>query len=185
MIQPEHVLRTDRRFNHASLIVVGVRGTGQASRLATTGLLRTLIVALPRGIESPRCLATITLVVERSVLSNNGQNGFRAGTAVGGSGVVTVSRSAINDNGGHGVWILPGIGAVVSENVLHRNSGSGVFADLDPSTKIHVSANVANDNLGPKEDVGCASIGDSRVYFYQNNVLTRGSSCIYQKAPLL
>ena len=80
--------------------------------------------------------ATITLVVERSVMSSNGQNGFRAGTAVGGSGVVTVSRSAINDNGGHGVSILPGVNATVSENVLHRNSGSGVFAPNELTTKI-------------------------------------------------
>ena len=129
--------------------------------------------------------ATITLVVERSVMSSNGQNGFRAGTAVGGSGVVTVSRSAINDNGGHGIWILPGIRAVVSENVLHRNSGSGVFVDLDPSNKIHFSANVADDNLGPGEDMGCEGITNNRVYFYQNNVLTHGYSCVYQKGPLL
>ena len=56
---------------------------------------------------------------------------------------------------------------------------------MDPSNKIHFSANVADDNLGPGEDMGCEGITNNRVYFYQNNVLTRGYSCVYQKGPLL
>jgi hypothetical protein len=111
---------------------------------------------------------TITLVVERSVMSNNGTNGFRAGADVDGSGVATVSRSVINDNGINGVLIGTGVQANVSENVIHRNSGAGIFADVSGAGPyfVHVSANVASNNLA--WDMQCV---DNRVYAYQNNVL--------------
>ena len=59
---------------------------------------------------------------------------FRAGTAVGGSGVVTVSRSAINDNALNGLLIGGPIGGAVSENATHRNSGYGAVISNSPRT---------------------------------------------------
>jgi hypothetical protein len=112
--------------------------------------------------------STITLVVERSVMSSNGQNGFRMGADVAGSVVATVSRSLINDNGINGILIGTNVLANVSENVVHRNSGAGIFADVSGAGPyfVHVSANVASNNLA--WDMQCV---DNRVYAYQNNVL--------------
>jgi hypothetical protein len=92
--------------------------------------------------------ATITLVVERSVMSSNGQNGFRAAASAG-AGVATVSRSAINDNGGNGVSIEGIIEGFVSENVVHRNSADGVLVSsaLPPFYLVTLSGNAFNGNL--------------------------------------
>ena len=91
--------------------------------------------------------ATITLVVDRSVMSNNGQNGFRAAASAG-SGVATVSRSAINDNGGDGISIGEGAEVAASENVVHRNSGSGVHvSSTAPSGFSTLSGNTFHGNL--------------------------------------
>jgi parallel beta-helix repeat protein len=91
--------------------------------------------------------ATITIVVERSVMSYNGQDGFAA-TAAAGSARVTLTRNAINDNGGHGIWLQGNAGNAIgaaSENAVHRNSGAGIFAD---NAGLFLSANTAQFNLG-------------------------------------
>lgn len=93
--------------------------------------------------------ATITIVVERSVMSYNGQDGFAA-IAGAGSARVTLTRNAINDNGGHGIWLQGIMGAgnaigAATENAVHRNSGSGIFAD---NAGLFLSANTAQFNLG-------------------------------------
>jgi hypothetical protein len=121
---------------------------------------------------------TITLVVERSVMSNNGTNGFRAGGDVAGAGVVTVSRSVINDNGTNGILIGTNVQANVSENVLHRNSGAGIFAEVAGAVPyvVHVNANVASNNLDL--DVQCV---DNRVFAYQNNVVWTFSCAHFPK----
>ena len=91
--------------------------------------------------------ATVTLLVDRSVMSNNGQNGFRAAASAG-SGVATVSRNAINDNGGDGISIGEGTAVTASENVVHRNSGSGVHvSSTAPSGFSTLSGNTFHGNL--------------------------------------
>ena len=91
--------------------------------------------------------ATITLHVDRSVMSNNGQNGFRAAASAG-SGVATVSRNAISDNGGDGISIGEGAAVAASENVVHRNSGSGVHvSSTAPSGFSTLSGNTFHGNL--------------------------------------
>ena len=97
--------------------------------------------------------STITLVVDRSVLSSNGQNGFRA-AASGGSGAVTLSHNTINDNGGDGILILDSVTALAFENVAHRNSGGGIFSD--GTATVSVTGNVANTNLAG--DLLCTSL---------------------------
>jgi len=98
--------------------------------------------------------ATITIVVERSVMSYNGQDGFAA-TSGPGSVVVTLMRNTINDNGGNGVWFQGNntFGAA-SENAVHRNSGYGIFVDGTGYSKI--SANTLWTN---GFDFGCNDPG--------------------------
>ena len=55
--------------------------------------------------------ATVSIVVERSIMDYNGLDGFVARSPVGSSGVATVGHSTLNDNGGHGLSIL-GAGAI-------------------------------------------------------------------------
>ena len=133
--------------------------------------------------------ATITLLVDRSVISNNGQNGFRAASGAG-SGVATVSRSAINDNGGHGISIQGSIQAAASENATKRNSGngalvanarvvlsgnvligdlSGAIHSMGDSAVVSISANTAQSPQG-QDDVVCeggllATFGNNSMFF--------------------
>jgi hypothetical protein len=108
--------------------------------------------------------ATITLVVERSVMSNNGTNGFRAAASAG-SGVATLSRNTVNDNGGNGILIQAGVDAFAFENVVHRNSGAGIFADVN--AQLYLSGNAGHANLA--FDVDCASPSPGRIDTYSNN----------------
>jgi len=71
---------------------------------------------------------TVTIVVERSVLSYNGQDGI-AVLAGAGAARATFTRNTINDNGGHGVWVQGLSFGAASENAVHRNGGNGIFAD--------------------------------------------------------
>ncbi len=92
--------------------------------------------------------ATITIVVERSIMSSNGQDGFAA-TAGAGVAAAMLTRNAINDNGGNGVWIQGDTDAAASENAVHRNSGAGIFRDVIPGTtfQTRLSANTIHANL--------------------------------------
>jgi len=90
--------------------------------------------------------ATITLVVERSVMSSNGHNGFRADAGMG-SGVATVSRSALNDNGFNGISMAGSLHGAVAETVTHRNSGYGALISNATSTNVSLSGNVLTGDL--------------------------------------
>jgi hypothetical protein len=77
--------------------------------------------------------ATVTIVVERSIMASNVDSGFVANVPVGSSGVATVRDSTLNDNGGTGLWILGAgtIGGGMMANVAHRNSVDGIkFQDM-------------------------------------------------------
>jgi hypothetical protein len=107
--------------------------------------------------------ATATLLVERSVMSNNGQDGFAAvGVTVTDMNAM-LTRNAINDNGGHGILVRDGLGAA-SENAVHRNSGIGLL--VEGSGRVGIAANTFAWNLGGA-DISCtapaviASLGNS------------------------
>ncbi len=126
--------------------------------------------------------ATITLMVERSVLSNNGQNGFRA-DASGGSVVVTVSRSTINDNHGNGLFIGAGVEAYAIESVFHRNSGAGIVSEAD--SFVFLNANVFYRNVG--NQLSCGFPISYRIIYYGNNSLVgfNGTgNCLYSLGSL-
>ena len=91
--------------------------------------------------------ATITLVVDRSVLSYNGQNGVRAAASAG-AAVANLSRNVINDNGGNGIFMGTAVQASVSENHFHRNSGYGALVSNSPPSVVWLSGNVLTDDLG-------------------------------------
>ena len=92
--------------------------------------------------------ATTTITVERSVMASNGGDGFVV-TESDGSGVATVSRSTINDNGGTGISMGGNMQGTASDNVLKRNSGYGVLLSsaLAPSTFVTVAGNILVANL--------------------------------------
>jgi hypothetical protein len=124
--------------------------------------------------------STITLVVERSVISNNGVSGLRA-AANGGSGIVTVKHNTFNDNGGNGISILTGAHALVSGNVVHRSSGAGIFADLDTVTRL--TGNESYENLGG--DLWCPALTPQPILTYQNNLFSDvGIGCGYKTFSL-
>jgi len=106
----------------------------------------------------------VTIVVERSVLSYNGQDGI-AVLAGAGAARATFTRNTINDNGGHGVWVQGLSFGAASENAVHRNGGNGIFADGAP--KLWITANSAGNNLD--HDMSCNDAAGSS-YSLSNNV---------------
>jgi parallel beta-helix repeat protein len=97
--------------------------------------------------------STTTIVVERSVISYNGDNGFK-GTAAVGSQVATLDGTVANDNGGHGIWSSGGQSiSTWSRNVVNRNSGVGLFTDGGAVAR--ASGNAGTGNISP--EMGCAS----------------------------
>ena len=120
--------------------------------------------------------STITLLVQRSGISSNGQNGFRADASAG-SGVLTVNQSAINDNGSNGIAFLGHVVVAVFANVLHRNSGYGIYikgTDVGAMRSV-IKGNIAYANLG-----GWDLICDAPGSLYtdgSNAFLSRANSC--------
>jgi len=92
--------------------------------------------------------ATTTITVERSVMASNGGDGFVI-TESDGSGVATVSRNTINDNGGNGISMGGNTQGTASDNVLKRNSGYGVLLSsaLAPSYFVTLAGNVLVANI--------------------------------------
>jgi parallel beta-helix repeat protein len=117
-----------------------------------------------------------TIQVERSVISNNGGNGFVAmatllNTVVG----VTLTRNAIGQNMGHGVLIsVSGARAVgnLSENALENNAGDGIHVSGLGAT-IYASANTGNGIVTGQYDFQCDNDGGI-VSFGNNYVLDPG-----------
>jgi hypothetical protein len=110
--------------------------------------------------------ATITVVVERSVMSYNGQDGFAA-TSGAGSAVATLTRNAINDNGGNGIWMQGNTLGAASENAVHRNSGYGIFVD-GAAAQVRIAANTMSQNL--VYDVYCNG-SQSQLSSLANNIV--------------
>jgi hypothetical protein len=111
--------------------------------------------------------ATVTIVVERSVMASNGQNGFVA-ISPDGAGVVSVSRSMLNDNGSHGLAILGyggSIKGIAVENVAHRNSENGIRLD-GTASNVLLKGNAGNGNLSTY-DLVCLAPGS--VYTDRSN----------------
>lgn len=109
--------------------------------------------------------ATISILVERSAISNNGQDGFAATAGAGSSAVATLTRNAINDNGGHGIWMQGFSTGTASENAVHRNGGNGIF--LDGNQLLWISANAASRNLGDDffcNNGGLLSLGNNTAF---------------------
>lgn len=119
--------------------------------------------------------ATITIVVERSVLSYNGQDGFAA-TATAGSADATLARNLVNDNGGHGIWINGNAHGGIVENVTHRNGGIGIR--LDGGIRIYLAANSAVQDLGM---AGVVCTDPNGILRSLGNNMATGASlgCIY------
>jgi hypothetical protein len=118
--------------------------------------------------------ATITLVVDRSVMSSNGQNGFRAAVSAG-AGVATLSRSTINDNGGNGISMQDGIQGAASDNVVHRNSGYGIL--VSNTLSIVYSTLSRNFLLGNLSGAIHASGSDARVAVSANTTSFANIEC--------
>jgi hypothetical protein len=125
--------------------------------------------------------ATTTVQLERSILSNNGGEGFRANVFALANAVVlaTLTRNAISRNGGDGVLIsavLPGSATgFLSDNSVQQSGGYGINANGSGAI-VRASANVAQSNSG-NGDMRCA-IG-SVFFTYGNNVIefTNGTGC--------
>ncbi len=94
--------------------------------------------------------STLTMLVERSVMSYNGQDGFVVVGENGATAAATLTRNAINDNGGNGVWLQGNTSGTVSENTMHRNGGNG-FRAVGDTFVIQVGANSAAANLGTRD----------------------------------
>jgi hypothetical protein len=119
---------------------------------------------------------TTTIVVERSVMSYNGDNGFK-GIGVAGSEVATLNGNVANDNGGNGIWSSGGLNnAVWSRNVVNRNSGAGLLVDGGTIVTASGNAGMAGSSSPAMECFGGSvlrSLQDNAVY----NLISGGSGC--------
>jgi hypothetical protein len=114
---------------------------------------------------------TISIVVEHSAISNNGQDGFALHIGVGATGKATLTRNVLNDNGGIGIWLsATNLTAQISatENSLHRNSGGGVLADGNGMVYLH--SNTIFENF--VADWACNSANAYISTTGNNNVFT-------------
>ena len=115
--------------------------------------------------------ATVTIMVERSVMASNGQDGLAA-MAGAGTAVATLTRNAINDNGGNGIWMQGNTFGAASENAVHRNSGIGIFVD-GAAAQARIAANTMSQNLvydvycnGPQNQL--TSLANNIAFSYQS-----------------
>jgi hypothetical protein len=125
--------------------------------------------------------STLTILVERSVMSYNGQDGFAATAEAGASVVAALTRNAINDNGGNGIWLqaFGNAKGALSENTLHRNAGNGIRVDGGGTSSTRLSANSAVGNLAVAADVWCST---GNMITAANNVAEwLAISCTYGK----
>jgi parallel beta-helix repeat protein len=121
--------------------------------------------------------ATLTIVVERSVMSYNGQDGVVTNSTTGAT-AATLTRNMINDNGGHGIWLQGNTKGTASENALHRNSGNGIRVEGD-TFSIYLSANSAVANL-TLPGIVCFTAGTGAVSTLGNNMGDGASfACAY------
>ncbi len=99
---------------------------------------------------------TTYVQVEHSAMANNGGAGFLAAASLSGAKAqVTLTRNAINRNGGDGVLLsgpAPGyVAGFLSENAIQANKGDGIRAHEQAYTS--ASANTVNGNDGA--DLSC------------------------------
>jgi len=120
--------------------------------------------------------ATTIILVERSVMSNNGNDGFLASSGAGGSKAqVTLTRSAISSNGADGILIdgeAPGlVDGTVSENAVLGNGGDGIQVISTGNVmgaQIVFSANSSASNQS--FDVSCT--WPASILSHDNNLVT-------------
>jgi hypothetical protein len=125
--------------------------------------------------------AVTTVQLERSILSNNGGEGFRANVFAFADAVVlaTLTRNAISGNGGDGVLIsavFPGFATgFLLDNSVQKSGGYGINANGSGAI-VRASSNVAQSISG-NGDMRCAN--GATIYTYGNNVIefTNGAGC--------
>jgi hypothetical protein len=123
--------------------------------------------------------ATITIVVERSVMASNGTDGFAADGPIGSAVAATVARSTANDNGGIGILIVGdgGLTGAFYGNTAHRNSGAGIhIKSTGPGGNIFVlKDNVGHSNSATAGDFRCdgpPSLPGVSVYSGLSNIFS-------------
>jgi hypothetical protein len=129
--------------------------------------------------------AITNIHVERSVMSNNGNDGFRATSAAGGSkAYVILTRNAVDHNGGNAI-LMDGEAAGVAqgqiaENAVIGNGGSGIYA-AGAHTGFNISANSLYANGGI--DLNCVT--GSHIFSLGNNLTQStigGNPCYFNNA---
>jgi hypothetical protein len=112
--------------------------------------------------------ATLTIAVERSVMSYNGQEGLAAASNTG-AVAANVTRNVFNDNGGHGLFMQGNVRAAVAENTAHRNGGHGIRLEGDTLLAL-LAGNSTVANLTAPGTICQSAPGAGQVRSLGNNM---------------